>query len=84
MQHNFYYPNPDITIQQIRFITICSNPLYIGNIQPYNPLAKIYKVTITQREIIHHLIREVKNNIMGRTITDRNTIDPRAQMVITR
>ena len=36
------------TIQQSRIITSFSNPLLIGSIQPYHPLAIITKVSVIE------------------------------------
>ena len=63
--------------QKIRFITRWSNLLYLGNIQPDRPPTTTTKVTTKERNRTHNLPREINNTTTGRTITGRNTSDPR-------
>ena len=70
-------PNPGIPVQQTRFITSCSNPLYLGNIKTDYQPEIINNVATTERKIIHNLIRYIKNTGTGRISTDKNTVDPR-------
>ena len=60
---------------KIRFVTSCSNPLDIGNIQSGHPPETITRVTTTERNIIHNIPIEINTTIMGGTITGINTAD---------
>ena len=58
------------------FVTSWINPIDLGNIQPYHPLATITRVSTIERYRIHNLARDINNIIMVINSTGRNTIYP--------